>query len=259
MDNCALQPRVVIKPCIRGTRVTIEHVLRKLGEGLTVEQVLATCYSAPMPTRSTRLSFASLSLVIGALLIACSGQPEATSMATAEPTSKIPQNLTNAEVTMSHKGFSQGPALVPTDALLTWLETRAGTRILRLPVIVTASPLGVTSAFIGAHTGADPATMIELQLDQGALGVALHERLPVACQGGPCAVWLEGSWGSLVSVAATRSGPAGPSLDGSATSEASDRRHFTVRDLIGPVEGAATHILIADQGTGLVPAPSGSR
>ena len=147
---------------------------------------------------------------------------------------------------MSHKGFSRGPALVPTDALLAWLESSAGTRVLRLPVIVTASPLGVASAFIGADAGADPATMIELQLDQGALGVALHERLPVACQDGPCAVWLEGTWGSLVSVAAMRSGPVGPSLDGPATPEASDRKPFTVRGLIGPVEGAARHILVAD-------------
>ena len=29
------------KPCIRGTRITVEHILRKLGEGLTIEQVLA--------------------------------------------------------------------------------------------------------------------------------------------------------------------------------------------------------------------------
>ena len=29
------------KPVIRGTRITVEHILRKLGEGLTVEQVLA--------------------------------------------------------------------------------------------------------------------------------------------------------------------------------------------------------------------------
>ncbi len=199
-----------------------------------------------MRTRHTCLTFAFLSLVIGATLIACSGQPEATFIAAAEPTSKTPQNIATTEVTMSHKGFSRGPALVPTDALLTWLETRAGTRILRLPVIVSASPLGVSSAFIGAHAGVDPATMIELQLDQGALGIALHERLPIACQSGPCAVWLEGSWGSLVSVAATRSGPGGPSLDGPASPEASDRMPFTVRRLIGPVEGAATHILVAD-------------
>ena len=199
-----------------------------------------------MRTGHTCLSFASLSLMIGALLIACSDQPEATSMDATEPTSKIPQKSANAEITMSHKGFSRGPALVPTDDLLAWLETRAGTRVLRLPVIVAASPLGVTSAFIGAHAGADPATMIALQLDQGALGVALHERLPLACQGSPCAVWLEGSWGSLVSVAATRSGPGGPSLDGPANPEASDSKPFTVRDLIGPVEGSATHILVAD-------------
>ena len=147
---------------------------------------------------------------------------------------------------MSHKGFSRGPALAPTDDLLTWLETRAGTRILRLPVVVTASPLGVTSAFIGAHADADPATMIALQLDQGALGITLHERLPIACQRAPCAVWLEGTWGSLVSVAATRPGPGGSSLDGPATPEASDRKAFTVRSLMGPVEGAATHILVAD-------------
>jgi len=29
------------KPVVRGTRITVEHILRKLGEGMSIEQVLA--------------------------------------------------------------------------------------------------------------------------------------------------------------------------------------------------------------------------
>lgn len=41
-ERVTLDPAVMLgKPVIRGTRVTVEQVLRELGAGMTVEEVLA--------------------------------------------------------------------------------------------------------------------------------------------------------------------------------------------------------------------------
>lgn len=41
-ERIVRDPRIMVgKPVIRGTRITVEHVLRKLGTGLTAEQIIA--------------------------------------------------------------------------------------------------------------------------------------------------------------------------------------------------------------------------
>jgi len=41
-ERIVRDPRIMVgKPVIRGTRITVEHVLRKLGAGLTPEQIIA--------------------------------------------------------------------------------------------------------------------------------------------------------------------------------------------------------------------------
>jgi uncharacterized protein (DUF433 family) len=41
MDRIELNPKIMHgKPVIKGTRIPVEHILRKLGEGLTEEEVL---------------------------------------------------------------------------------------------------------------------------------------------------------------------------------------------------------------------------
>jgi uncharacterized protein (DUF433 family) len=41
-DRIALDPAVMLgKPVIRGTRVTVEQILRELGAGMSVEEILA--------------------------------------------------------------------------------------------------------------------------------------------------------------------------------------------------------------------------
>lgn len=41
-DRIALDPAVMLgKPVIRGTRITVEQILRELGAGMTVEEILA--------------------------------------------------------------------------------------------------------------------------------------------------------------------------------------------------------------------------
>ena len=40
-DRIAIDPDVMYgKPCVQGTRVTVEHLLRNLGEGLSVDEIL---------------------------------------------------------------------------------------------------------------------------------------------------------------------------------------------------------------------------
>jgi uncharacterized protein (DUF433 family) len=40
-NRISIDPAVMVgKPCIRGTRVTVEHVLRELAAGNSVEQIL---------------------------------------------------------------------------------------------------------------------------------------------------------------------------------------------------------------------------
>ncbi len=41
-DRIAMDPAVMFgKPVIRGTRITVEHILRKLGAGMTVDEIIA--------------------------------------------------------------------------------------------------------------------------------------------------------------------------------------------------------------------------
>jgi uncharacterized protein (DUF433 family) len=41
-DRIALDPAVMLgKPVIRGTRITVEQVLRELGAGMSVEEILS--------------------------------------------------------------------------------------------------------------------------------------------------------------------------------------------------------------------------
>lgn len=40
-DRIEINPKIMFgKPVIKGTRVTVEHILRKLGEGIPEEQIL---------------------------------------------------------------------------------------------------------------------------------------------------------------------------------------------------------------------------
>jgi uncharacterized protein (DUF433 family) len=41
-DHIEISPAIMFgKPVIRGTRITVEHILRKLAEGMTVDEILA--------------------------------------------------------------------------------------------------------------------------------------------------------------------------------------------------------------------------
>ena len=40
-DRIVRDPKIMLgKPTIRGTRITVEHILRKLGERMTIEEII---------------------------------------------------------------------------------------------------------------------------------------------------------------------------------------------------------------------------
>lgn len=163
----------------------------------------------------------------------------------------------DSEPTMTPSTFAQGPALTPAPELLAWLKSNANDQLLQVPVVIASSPLGITQAYIGVDPSTPPSDeSVTLRLDQGALGVSLVEQLPAACAEGPCAVWLEGTWGALVSPGpgdttgpsgpggpAGPAGPAGPS--GSAEAPTKPTQHpFAVRRLVGPVTDTPRHVRV---------------
>ena len=118
--------------------------------------------------------------------------------------------------------FLPGPDIEPSLALLAWFEGPGQGRSVRIPVVVTSSPLGVSGGHVGMAPGPSEQAL-RLRLDDGAMGIGLHDRLGEHCDGAPtCAVWLEGRWGETV--------PMPPELSGGAGEHA-----FSVRDVVGPV------------------------
>src|SRR5687768_7392723 len=64
--------------------------------------------------------------------------------------------------------YTRGPALVPKDALVTWLDKLGARKLVRLPVMVrfTGNKLGIEGGTAGE---------LELTLADAGLGVSLHD------------------------------------------------------------------------------------
>lgn len=40
-ERISIDPKIMVgKPCIKGTRITVEHILRYLGDGMSIEEFL---------------------------------------------------------------------------------------------------------------------------------------------------------------------------------------------------------------------------
>jgi hypothetical protein len=169
-----------------------------------------------------------------ALALACAGRGAASPA--------LPPTPPEADV--STPPFVDGAALDPASALLSWLQ-QAGSRRVQLPVVLTCSPLGVTDAYVGTHAGPAPEGALLLKLDEGALGIGLATQLSTRCGDGPCAFWLEGTWGPHLTGGPSLPGPGMPSLPGGPAIGGPERHPFTVRAVVGPVDGAPTHARVA--------------
>lgn len=134
--------------------------------------------------------------VTGAMLVvsaACGGAPTApvtpagdgaAGDAVAPPPTATPGPMT---ATPAHR-FVRGAALSPGSLLIAWLD-QAGTLTVRLPVVLVRTTLGARDARISGDA-------LPIELDDGALGVSLADRLAAADLplDAPGAIWLEGRW-----------------------------------------------------------------
>lgn len=133
--------------------------------------------------------------------------------------------------------FRAGPSVAEASALRAWLdETAAGERAqrVRLPVVITRSTLGISSAWVGTRADA-PDDALRLRLDDGALGVSLADQLDdrFGAGAGTVVVWLEGVRGG--------GNPLDDALDGLAVEagEPADGWRLSVRAVGERVEPSA--------------------
>jgi hypothetical protein len=152
------------------------------------------------------MSFAHIAPALAVLLAACSrpaersASPQPEAPAKKDAADAMPQHVLTPE---PERTFVDGPPIDPPDALLKWLETTASAEPrprIRLPVVVRFRDqhrLGLD----GGHIGVSPAALpgvIQVTLDDSAMGIALIDRVRDACPDAKetvCAVWLEGTWG----------------------------------------------------------------
>jgi len=91
--------------------------------------------------------------------------------------------------------FVQGPALVPKDKLVEWLDAQkldGKPRLVRLPIVLPKGQLGydISKARIGGAADA-----LEIYANDSALGVGLADRAADQCDDAPtCAFRVEGYW-----------------------------------------------------------------
>ncbi|HED34613.1 MAG TPA: hypothetical protein ENJ08_10425 [Gammaproteobacteria bacterium] len=94
----------------------------------------------------------------------------------------------------------QGPAI--GDGLISWLDAQAAGRMFQLPVDIFMGSFGLDSSCLSAGN-----TKIEIALDTGAMSLDLSMHLKYHCSSYPCKVWLEGTWGALISQGTEKSIP----------------------------------------------------
>ncbi|WP_372400002.1 hypothetical protein ABMY26_34710 [Azospirillum sp. HJ39] len=78
--------------------------------------------------------------------------------------------------------------------IIEWLDKNIGNRVIYLPVEIDGQPLIIKSTHLISRQGG-----IEIRLDTGALSLDLPMHLMSICQAYPCRLWLQGTWGPIVS------------------------------------------------------------
>lgn len=100
--------------------------------------------------------------------------------------------------------FVAGPSLIPSQDLLAWLEGLPGGVRVRLPVVIGSPDDKGTfrhDAFIAESPDDLNGDSILVQLDDTAMGIPLAEHLRRyrSEETTERAIWLEGTWGALIS------------------------------------------------------------
>ena len=136
--------------------------------------------------------------------------------------------------------FVDGPAIFPAPDLAKWLSEHKGS-LLRLPLVIEVRSYEVGPAWIGMTVDDAPDDAIWVELDQGALGVGLTDRLVPLCPATPtrCAVWIQGFWGPTVSL------PGPPGFDLPQVPGVPKKEPFSVREVVSLVaEGDTPHLKV---------------
>jgi hypothetical protein len=82
--------------------------------------------------------------------------------------------------------------LTPSAALLAWLGKQPATALLRVPVELDVSVLGVRGAALGFASD-----RLQVKVNDSALGESLADHAQMWCAGQPsCAMWLWAHWTS---------------------------------------------------------------
>jgi len=153
--------------------------------------------------------------------VACNGRANAP-----EPETPNPEPAVKSETQ-----FVEGPALSPSADLVAWFEGAGAGKLVQIPVVVTPSPLGLSSGHIGVRPEPPGADAVPLNLVDTAMGVSLADKIRGDCPDGQaCVIWVEGIWGANVP-----DDPFAPP----------DQHPFSVRGYAGKVEGEPTHIRVA--------------
>lgn len=155
----------------------------------------------------------------------------ATPAATVEPTEPTSTDQT-PEPEVTEPLFVDGPAIAPTSELAEWLGRNKG-NLLRLPLVIEVRSYSVGPAWIGMTTEEAAPDAFRVELDQGALGIGLTDRLVPLCPETPtrCAAWIEGYWGPTVDL------PGPPGFEGPPA--------FSVREVVALVkDGDTPHVKV---------------
>jgi uncharacterized protein (DUF433 family) len=74
-ERITLDPNVMLgKPCIRGTRITVEHILRQLGGGMTATHIVSGHPRLAMEDVAAAQAFAADVLAMPSIRAALAGQ-----------------------------------------------------------------------------------------------------------------------------------------------------------------------------------------
>jgi len=104
-------------------------------------------------------------------------------------------------MTLNTDAYSQGPSVLPREALLAFFESDAGKATVKIPVVFHLSEGEVDEVYIGVSENIAPDDKLTLEPDDSALGLGLEERLEYAFGSQPIGhAWLVGKWGALIDI-----------------------------------------------------------
>jgi len=128
----------------------------------------------------------------------------------------IYNSMSREETRVTEPEFTEGPII--DNHVLTWLKEDSNGRIIRLPVSIKLDGLRTGEVHLTQNVGGASVDRIPISLDTSAMSVGLPMQLKPYCNADLCNVWLEGTWGSLVST------------------DSESERIFAVRRIVGKVE-----------------------